>query len=952
MFNKKFFILFFFSGFIFLISAFFPVSETQAAISLNWTQSSTGATWSGRYTTALVFNNQLWVLGGLSYNFVTGSDVWRSSDGANWTQVTANVGWGGKNNHAAIVWNNKIGVMGGQNSGGAVQNDVWYSSDGVNWTQATAHAAWSARHHFGAVVYNNKMWIFGGSDGSALKNDVWYSTDGINWTQATASAAWEARSGLATTVYNNKIWLAGGHGSGGGPYGTYYDDIWYSTDGINWTRATASATGSPRDMQAVVVYSDKMWMMGGYNNSEYYKNDIWYSSDGANWTQSTANAAWSKRMGFAGLVLNNKIWVMGGYSLSTCTNNFCNDVWSSSFSAPTVSLKVNNSDGPVTVTYNTSVTISWTSANADSCTASATYAGAHNWSGTKAVSGSESTGNILSTNSFSISCTGSGGTISDLVIVYVTGSPPPATVTCDYTWPQQVIINGTAYYCDSAAHRGFCNNIQAQQGIAECCDWHEGAGYSNCALFTPPACTEDWYCSGWSQCINGQQTRVCADSNNCGTFVDKPIITQSCTCQENWSCGGWSACANSQQTRSCTDSSSCGTIVSRPLITQSCCSENWTCGDWSACANGNQTRTCTDSNSCGTTASKPSATQSCTCQENWSCSDWSSCVNGQQTKICTDLNNCGTSSSKPITQQICQVQCQESWSCANWSVCQNNQQTRTCTDSNNCGITNLKPMTAQSCGNICTENWSCGEWSGCLNSKQIKTCVDSNKCGTSKNKPTTEQNCVCVEKWTCGNWLSCINGQQTKICADSNNCGTTANRPPVKQSCLVKPEPKPQAPPTQPTVSASPSEQPTTLINVVKPAEGEKTETYIKDTKITIEKKDEGVFTIVSGDTVITTSLEIVSTSSKPYLKTSQGLKEIKNSPEEIKAKIADKISVVNKIEIKEQNEKTLFYVSGIRKAKLLFVFPVSVKMEFQIDMENGEINFIKKPWWSFLVKF
>lgn len=43
-----------------------------------------------------------------------------------------------------------------------------------------------------------------------------------------------------------------------------------------------------------------------------------------------------------------------------------------------------------------------------------------------------------------------------------------------------------------------------------------------------PTCTETWSCSGWSSCINGQQTRTCSDSNSCGTAINKPSITQSC----------------------------------------------------------------------------------------------------------------------------------------------------------------------------------------------------------------------------------------------------------------------------------------------------------------------------------------------------------------------------------------------------------------------------------------
>ncbi len=607
-----------------------------------------------------------------------------------------------------------------------------------------------------------------------------------------------------------------------------------------------------------------------------------------------------------------------------------------------------------------------------------------------------------------------------------------AVVSCVWTWPQRVTIDGTTYSCGSG--RNYCNSEKAALGIGECCAsaepyqncapigrvvevntefsidawgypgyyawgacvnqtatreqldafckskghmgiigdtnacFHYGeadrwtwdgnipmvkgnytrAGYAltkvKCVKTYP--CIENWSCGAWSACemtyVNGQQTRTCTDANDCTTTEYKPSTSQSC-CTENWTCGDWSSCVNSQKTRTCSDSNICGTTVSKPSVTQSCaCAENWTCGDWSSCVNSQKTRTCTDSNICGTTASKPSVTQSCTCQENWSCGDWSSCTNSQQTKTCTDLNNCGTSSSKPTTQQACQVQCQESWSCTDWSVCQNNQQTRTCTELNNCGTTNLKPMTSQNCGNICTENWSCDEWSSCLNSKQARACVDSGKCGTSKNKPATEQNCVCAEKWVCGGWTTCQNGQQTKTCTDLNNCGTAKNKPLTKQNCQVQPEPRPPLPAPQP-VPPSTETTPTAPL---------KTKAYIKDTKVTIENKGEGVFTIVSGDTTMTTSLEVVSSSSKPYLKTSQGLKEIKNLPEEIKAKVADKVNVINKIEIKEQNKKPLFSVSGVKKVKLLFLFPVSAKMEFQIDLEKGEIISIKKPWWSFLAKF
>ena len=45
-------------------------------------------------------------------------------------------------------------------------------------------------------------------------------------------------------------------------------------------------------------------------------------------------------------------------------------------------------------------------------------------------------------------------------------------------------------------------------------------------------CVENWDCTNWGECIDEQQTRTCVDSNSCGTIVNKPDTTQSCTTQE------------------------------------------------------------------------------------------------------------------------------------------------------------------------------------------------------------------------------------------------------------------------------------------------------------------------------------------------------------------------------------------------------------------------------------
>ena len=84
-------------------------------------------------------------------------------------------------------------------------------------------------------------------------------------------------------------------------------------------------------------------------------------------------------------------------------------------SAPTVDLKVNNQDGSISVAANATVTLSWSTTNASTCVASGA------WSGERSTGSSETTAPLAagSTNVFTLTCTGVGGSASDSVTVNV-----------------------------------------------------------------------------------------------------------------------------------------------------------------------------------------------------------------------------------------------------------------------------------------------------------------------------------------------------------------------------------------------------------------------------------------------------------------------------------------------------------------------------------------------------
>ena len=288
----------------------------------HWVEKTSSAPWTGRYDfQSVVYDDKLWILGG--YSGGKTNDVWSSTDGENWTQVTASADWSARSTHQALVYDNKMWVMGGYNSSNKAVNDVWSSTDGENWTQVTVAADWSARRWHQSFVYDNTIWVMGGYNNSnKYVNDVWSSTDGENWTQVTASASWSPREEFQAVVFDNKMWILAGWDNN-----TCSDwecnDVWYSTDGENWTLATSAAEWPTRGAPQAVVYDDRMWIMGGFVSPGINDdvNDIWYSSDGVGWTRATDSAEWPIRAGFQAVVYDDAIWVIAGW------NDADRDVW-------------------------------------------------------------------------------------------------------------------------------------------------------------------------------------------------------------------------------------------------------------------------------------------------------------------------------------------------------------------------------------------------------------------------------------------------------------------------------------------------------------------------------------------------------------------------------------------------------------------------------------------------
>ena len=230
--------------------------------------------------------------------------------------------WSARSGHRTLVYEGKIWVMGGSGCCGGALNDVWNSTDGENWTLVTEAADFPIRKSFGALVFDNKMWVIGGVGQSYIAgsdyNDVWFSTDGANWTLATDNAAFPPKHGMESEVYDGKMWIFGGSTIG---QEISKKQAWYSTDGVEWALAIDDTNFGGEINFEITEFNGKLWKTGGWTNLVYS------STDGINWELEAEDLGMGERYTHACAVFDDKLWLIGGADRLISLLNEIPDVW-------------------------------------------------------------------------------------------------------------------------------------------------------------------------------------------------------------------------------------------------------------------------------------------------------------------------------------------------------------------------------------------------------------------------------------------------------------------------------------------------------------------------------------------------------------------------------------------------------------------------------------------------
>lgn len=298
---------------------------------------------------ALSYRGQMWLLGGWNpiasarefFPRICNNEVWSSEDGVSWQLVRPNTfkdstfdgtkDWEGRHTAGYVVHKDRMWIVGGDVNQGHYHFDVWSSDNGRDWTLANPGqpVPWGPRALHYTVVHKDRIWVIGGQTIPAIAKspdlfhrDLWTTEDGKNWSQVTPHEPFWPQRGMigGSAVFKGRIWILGG-----GTYETptrpsrqFFNDVWSSADGVEWTRHVEKAAWEPRQYHDVAVWDDRLWVLEGYSPSGNRK-DVWYSSDGVQWTE-IPNTPWAARHASSIFVHNDHLWVVAG-------NNMTPDVW-------------------------------------------------------------------------------------------------------------------------------------------------------------------------------------------------------------------------------------------------------------------------------------------------------------------------------------------------------------------------------------------------------------------------------------------------------------------------------------------------------------------------------------------------------------------------------------------------------------------------------------------------
>lgn len=220
-----------------------------------------------------------------------------------------------------------------------------------------------------------------------------------------------------------------------------------------------------------------------------------------------------------------------------------------------------------------------------------------------------------------------------------------------------------------------------------------------------------------------------------------------------------------------------------------------------------------------------------------------------------------------------------------------------------------------------------------------RSCYSLDDDDEDKNETEIEEDC-----WQCSKWSDCINNTKTRTCTQIANCtddNDDEEKPKIVKKCELRKKIKDYY------INNECPEECTCTGSVIKCelASGRIMSVYAgKSGNVIIQIKGVNMSTNVTLYKNENGTLEGIFRGNKTRI--------IKVLPDEVRERIKEKIKA--KLENEEINldDGGLYKIKAHKKARFLFIIPVSENVEGEVDSETGDIIIIRKgSWWGFLAR-
>lgn len=292
---------------------------------IEWEKVTETAPWLGRYDHGCIsFADRLWIIGGRGYG---AGDVWNSEDGATWRKVIPSPPFTSGRAYSVASINGMLYVFEHTRDGGVpLRNKIWRTEGGDTWELLEMSHRFQ-RYAPAFVAFDNKLWLIGGIAKEETTTappvaDVWYSSDGMEWTCTVASAPWSGRYEHKAAVYAGELWIVGGFG-----LTEARTDVWHSRNGVDWELATVDAVSRALGGHTVLSHDGKLWVIANGDSVEWHDIAVWNSPDGKNWTRVVQGMNPGRRSDHGAAVHNGRMWITGGVTKTDELVNYRGDAW-------------------------------------------------------------------------------------------------------------------------------------------------------------------------------------------------------------------------------------------------------------------------------------------------------------------------------------------------------------------------------------------------------------------------------------------------------------------------------------------------------------------------------------------------------------------------------------------------------------------------------------------------